>query len=309
MGKIVVEKKSYNCWGNCIRVTNGEIELYATVDFGPRIIKLGRVDGPNVFFEDTQKSFSTNDGELDFFGKGEKWYIYGGHRLWHSPESMPRSYLPENSPVEYELLENGVRLVPSAQEKLGTQNEIVVTMAEDGTVTLLHKVTNIGAWDIELAPWALTVMAHGGVEVVPMSDRDAGLLSNRNLILWPYTKINDHRVKWDDKYVMLSTDNNPELSNFKIGINNEDGFAMYFNNNDLFVKRFDYDEAEIYPDGGCNFETFTNDKFIECESIAPLCILEPGDTATHTEVWNYYIDVEKPANAEEAKKAVEKFIK
>lgn len=309
MGKIVVEKKVYGSWGNCIRLSNGEIELYATVDIGPRIIKLGRVDGPNMFFEDINREITSDDGELDFFAKGEKWYIYGGHRLWHSPEAMPRSYLPENGPVEYEILENGVRLVPAPQEKIGTQNEMVVTMAEDGTITVLHKVTNIGLWDVELAPWSLTVMAHGGVEVIPMSDKDAGLLSNRNLILWPYTRINDPRVAWDDKYVMLSTDSTPGKSAFKIGINNEDGFAMYFNNNDLFVKNFGYDENEIYPDGGCNFETYTNNKFIECESIAPLSILEPGDTATHTEVWNYFVDVQKPANADEAKKAVEKYIK
>ena len=25
---------------------------------------------------------------------GSEWHIYGGHRLWHAPEVMPRTYYP-----------------------------------------------------------------------------------------------------------------------------------------------------------------------------------------------------------------------
>ena len=42
----------------------------------------------------------------------------------------------------------------------------------------------------------------------------------------------------------------------------------------------DYEEAKVsYPDGGMNFETFTNDKFIECESLGKLEKLEYNQTA------------------------------
>ena len=41
---------SHSQWGRCVRLSNGTIELLATVDFGPRIIYFGAVGGVNEFF-------------------------------------------------------------------------------------------------------------------------------------------------------------------------------------------------------------------------------------------------------------------
>ena len=312
MGKITVEEKSYGTWGKCVRISNGTVELYATVEIGPRIIRFGTIGGPNIFFENTERDIGKFESGMDFFGKGEKWYIYGGHRLWHAPEAFPRTYLPDNYPVKYEFTENGVRLIPNALKQIGTQNEMEISMDEDGGVNVIHKVTNIGAWDIKLAPWAISVLAHGGVEVVPLSDRDTDLLSNRNLILWPYTKIDDERVRWHDRYVMLETSSKPGGADgknaFKFGTNNVDGYMMYFNNNNLFVKYFDYEDGAEYPDYGCNYETYTNTSFIECESLGKLQVLKPEETATHTERWKLFTDVAKPENTDDIENAVKKYI-
>ena len=62
----------------------------------------------------------------------------------------------------------------------------------------------------------------------------------------------------------------------------------------MFVKTFDFDENAEYPDGGMNFETFTNDKFIECESLGKLETLEYNDTATFTETWYMFKDIKTP---------------
>ena len=215
--------------------------------------------------------------------------------------------------MEFEIFENGVSLKPRPMTAVGTQNEMDISMKENGEVTIEHKVTNIGVWEKELAPWALSVIAHGGKAVIPLSTRDTGLLSNRNLILWPYTRINDERVCWHDRYVSITPSSKPipnvSSNAFKIGVNCEDGYMMYFVNNDMFVKYFNYDSEAVYPDNGCNCECFTNLEFIECESLGELEILMPGETATHTEKWNLIPDVKMPETAEEIDAVVEKHIK
>ena len=86
-----IETIPYAGWDNCYRLANGLVELVVTGEVGPRIIRFGFLDQENEF-----KEF---EGEVGLTG-GEAWRSYGGHRLWHAPEAMPRSYVPDNSPVE-----------------------------------------------------------------------------------------------------------------------------------------------------------------------------------------------------------------
>ncbi len=48
---VKVEKTQYQGWQNCYHISNGAVELIVTADVGPRIIRYGFVDGPNVFKE------------------------------------------------------------------------------------------------------------------------------------------------------------------------------------------------------------------------------------------------------------------
>ena len=86
-----MEKVSYRGWSNCHRLANDEVELIVTGDVGPRVIRFAPVGGDNLF-----KEFDDMMGRTD----DEEWLIYGGHRFWHAPEEKPRTYYPDNAPVE-----------------------------------------------------------------------------------------------------------------------------------------------------------------------------------------------------------------
>ena len=45
------EKVNYGGWPNCIRLTNGQVELIITTDVGPRVIRFGFAGGQNLFNE------------------------------------------------------------------------------------------------------------------------------------------------------------------------------------------------------------------------------------------------------------------
>lgn len=290
MGEIRINEIEYGNWGKCVHISNGIIELMATTEIGPRIIRYGFVNGENVFYEDKEGKEVSNK---------EEWHIYGGHRLWHSPEHKPRSYFPDNFEVKWEKTGNGIKLMPKDEDWVQVKKEIEVIINEtDSKVRVINRITNTGAWDIEFAPWALTVMARGGKEIVPQPQRDTGLLGNRVLALWPYAKMNDERVYWGDKYITLKQDPNKNTP-FKFGLSNEDGWAAYINKGYMFIKYYNHVENGRYPDFGVSYETYTNNMILEMESLGQLKAIAPGETAEHIEEWKLFEGVPMPSNNEE----------
>jgi hypothetical protein len=87
----------------------------------------------------------------------------------------------------------------------------------------------------------------------------------------------------------------------KIGLAHREKWIAYVLNDSLFIKTFDYTEGAIYPDGGCNFETFSNDEMLEIESLSPLVTLAPGESVSHTEHWYlFHLDTETQIDSEES---------
>jgi hypothetical protein len=283
--EVTMEKVPYGGWPNCVRLTNGTVELIATTDVGPRIIRFGFVGGQNMF-----KEFP------DMIGKtgGEEWRIYGGHRFWSAPEAQPRTYFPDNAPVKAEM--NGgadgasLTLTPPPETVNGLQKQMAIGMAPSGKVRVVHKMTNVGRWEIEVAPWALSVMANGGRAILPQEKfipHTEYLLPARPLVLWHYTQLADPRWIWGNKYIQLRQDPNATTPQ-KAGLLNKQGWAAYALDGDLFVKRYEFDEDGKYPDFGVNTECFTNADILEVETLGPLTKLAPDGAVEHEEIWSLH---------------------
>jgi hypothetical protein len=82
------------------------------------------------------------------------------------------------------------------------------------------------------------------------------------------------------------------LPPFKIGYFNSHGWLAYWIDGVLFRKTFDVLAGLPHPDNNCNAEMYCNNQFVELESLAPLKRLNPGDSATHTEVWDIFDGVD-----------------
>ncbi len=293
MGKVEVKAIQNETWGHCISLSNGIAEVLVTLDFGPRIIRFGMAGKENMLWEDRAGAVAL-ETETHRFDKGV-FRIGGGHRLWTSPEEMPRTYCPDNEKVAWEQIENGVSVWPAEEAWTQIQKEMDIRLEPDSAkLSIIHRVVNQNAWNVKFAPWALTCMAAGGREVIPQPAKETGLLGNRILALWPYARMTDSRVYWGDKYIVLDQDPGKQEA-FKLGINNEAGWAAYFNFNALFIKRYAPVENGTYPDFGVSYETYTNQHFLEMETLGELKELKPGEAAEHEEQWLLYDGVEKPA--------------
>ena len=306
MAKISTDTVTDPVFGKCTSLNNGLIELRVTTDFGPRIIHCAVKGMENMMFEDTAK---TPLGEkYECFD--DQHIIYGGHRLWISPEVVPRCYHPDNLPVTVTEIENGARFTAAVEKENMIQKSFSVTLDPDTPrVKVVHTIRNVGLWDIELAPWALTVLAPGGVEVMPMPDRATDLLPNRNFTFWDYSVLNDSRVYFGDKFLSLKQDAYKE-NPFKLGYNNENGWAAYFNRGQVFIKHFEPIQNGFYPDNGCCFETYTNNKMLEMETLGEIEALEPDDFVTLEEEWEIHAAEPPKDQRDEAvlKAAVSKWV-
>jgi hypothetical protein len=288
-GKITVEKVEYKGWKNNLRLSNGDVELIVTLDVGPRVISYRLANGTNVFKEYAEQMGKSGEDE---------WQIRGGHRLWVGPEDLTRTYAADNGPVAHqETSARGVRFIPAPEKEYGIQKEIELQLEPSGSrITVVHRIKNIGEKETKLAPWALSVMAAGGVEIIPLppkkphpgSPKNArspqDFAPNQFMALWPFFDFKDPRWNFGTRYITLRQD--AQRGPTKIGLAHRMGWVGYLNQGTLFVKRFGYEEGKTYPDHGCNFETFTNQDMCEIESLGPVTSLAAGNTAELTEHWN-----------------------
>ena len=274
---------------------NGFLRLEYLTDIGPRIARLflGGSD-LNLLAEVPDAGVDTPYGRFQFMG---------GHRFWHSPEAMPRTYIPDG-PVTTEILPNGIRLRGSTEPGSGIAKTIEIQLAPDraaGTIT--HEMRNDGLWAVELAPWGLTMFKMGGTVILPQTvgkPDPAGLLPDRLLALWPYTQVRDERLRLDDDFILLKA--TAALPPCKIGYFNPNGWAGYRLADTLFVKRYDFRNGEVFPDKGCNTEVYCNDQILELESLGPLTRLLPGESIVHQESWELYESLDQPFLPESLRK-------
>jgi hypothetical protein len=116
------------------------------------------------------------------------------------------------------------------------------------------------------------------------------LAATNPLVMWAYTDLSDKRWKFTKKYMMLRQDPNNANAQ-KLGLFNPNTWVAYALNGEAFVKQTQADPSKPYPDFGCAFETFTNNDFLEVETLSPLTKVPPGQTAEHVENWSLHRNV------------------
>jgi hypothetical protein len=281
----MVERFSYRGWNHTYKLSNGVVELIVLADVGPRIISYGFRNGENLLHEVAEDAGKTG---------GSAFRLYGGHRLWVSPE-VERTYYPDNVAVLVSQHGSATRFTAPAEElPPGTrlQKELEIELAETGPeVRITHRVTNHDVHSTTLAPWSPTMMRSGGRTILPLSPRIAMDQDHYSPIsvfgIWSFTDFMDSRWMLGTSYIQLKQQANPR-GRFKEqmgGIYNSEGWGAYFREGQLFVKRAAVIAGASYPDLGCNFEMFTNLDFIELETLGPLIELLPGEMVEHVERW------------------------
>lgn len=256
-----------------------DLVIGVPLDFGPRILYLAPRSRPELNLFGVVPDFGVDTGE-------GFWRIYGGHRLWVSPEAMPRSYSLDDRSISIKIEDNTISIAGNPEPQNSVQKNITIRPSTDGGVEVIHSITNIGRWPIEFSCWALSVMRRGGFAVLPIRPKPIdgrGLLPDRVISIWPYTKLTDKRLILSDNYIFIVQDPSIEKP-LKIGVRVNPPWIGYFVEGYAFIKIFKYEEAP-YPDFNVSAEVYTNNLFLELETVGPLRKVEPGSINTHKEIW------------------------
>jgi hypothetical protein len=292
----MLERFSYRGWNNSYKLSNGFVELIVTADVGPRILFYGFCNGENLLHEVEADAGKTG---------GSAFRLFGGHRLWVSPE-VERTYYPDNTPVAVSQY-GAATCFTAKREELppGTnlQKELEIELAATGSqVQIKQRIRNDDTRSTTLALWSPTMMRTGGRAILPLSPRIAmdkdHYLPVGVFGMWSFTDLADPRWVLGSSYIQLRHLANPQ-GRFKEqmgGIYNSAGWGAYFRQGYLFVKRAAVISGARYPDFGCNFEVFTNPEFLELETLGPLVELQPGEVVEHSEHWWLFADVPSGEN-------------
>jgi hypothetical protein len=289
---MAIDYLSFAGWKNNLRLANEHAELIITLDVGPRVISYRASDGENVF--------KTFDAQLGGTGEPE-WQSRGGHRFWLAPEDAVLSYIPDNDTVEHRVLSAyEAEFIHALGEQLPVSKTMRVALAADSAhVMVTHIVENIGAKPLSIATWGLSVMAPGGLEIIPLpplGEHPRDLLPNRPMVLWPFTDMTDPRWHWGRRFITLRQG---KAGPTKAGLAHKEHWIAYHQGSSLFIKTIEHRHGATYPDFGCNFETFTNEEMLEVEALGPLVELAPGKSTSHIEHWDLFEGVSPPPNDDE----------
>ncbi len=271
-------------------VDSGELRLIAPLDFGPRILFLGKPEGENLLHVAEEEEGAGPDGN---------YFFRGGHRLWHAPEDPVRTYQPDNDALEVEeISENAFVLRAPVEAKTGIRKEIEIRGCGNRTFRIGHRLRNEGLWPVRLAVWALTVFRPGGIAVAPFppkGEHPRDLLPSFSLVPWDYTDFS--LGGWNFRSRFVGLDSRRIDCPQKLGISaGYPGWLGYWREGTLFVKSAETFSDAAYPDRGCAAEFFSDGKMAELETLGPLVDLAPGGIASHVEEWTVFENVVEPAD-------------
>ncbi len=259
------------------RLENDHLILDYLLESGPRIVRLiPRVLGENLLAETPDYLLPSPHGPFR---------LWGGHRLWHAPETAARTYAPDDGDLW--VVARGDEVTLTRDEPItGVRKEVAAALYPgEPRIRLAHRLTNTGLWPVELAPWAITQLRPGGTAVLPTGGAgDAeGLLPDRLFALWPYSRWGDPRFRPGEEAIEI--DALPIAQPFKLGYMNRAGWMAYRYGNVTFIKRWTPRLEQPHVDFGCNAEVYAGERHIEMESLGPLTRLSPGETVEHVEEW------------------------
>ncbi len=264
-------------FGRSIFADNGVVQLVIPLEYGIRIAHFSFLGEENVFYEQPSdmKELSTEDG----------WRIRGGHRLWLAPENSD-TYCPDNAPISYEVQDEKIVLTQEIDAWLGVRKSMCISFGADASVSITHKIVNCNPHDITRSLWAISVMAPGGTEYIPLGERKSSASPFHHISWWYHTCLGDERADYEEERIVIR--HLPIDKRYKIGVDHPAEPIRYINKGVVFEKSYDFKKDAVYPDGNVSYETFFCRHMTEIESLSPLYTIAPTESAEHTETWKLY---------------------
>ena len=277
-----IKKINYAGWDDCVYLSNGVCETVVSTKVGPRILRYSLVGGPNLFYLDEYAAGMTEELNL--------WRMYGGHTFDFSIDGK-KILLPENAPVGVRLEASSMHFDPMPMGNTGISKQISIRMCRRGGLEVKEILINTSDAPITVVAEASTNVVPGGVAALPATSPDC--------IMTPPEEADLRRTRFGKELCLVSADN-VKGGEFALDFKADKRWCGYFNRGCLFIittpPEESYEGANIGVAGTPNRMTIT--------TYSNPVTLAPGESYTHTEVFNIFIENPIPATEEEALKGL-----
>jgi len=298
--QVKTELITYNGWTNSIQLTNKEIKLVVVPQIG-RIMHFSFLNEKNLLYENSQFHGQTYSVENPYKEDGKIAHAaFGGDRIWptiqdsfkvlNGSRGLSDPWI-DGSKWEYELVNNGVQITSRVSDFIGAKVTRTITLNPEGTtVNIQQKMEKVKRGKqkrlepIPLTIWNLSKITTPDFTLIPLRERSS--FENGIFIpTWPdninsawknYSRIGD--------VGMLIPD--PELFQ-KVGADSK-GWVAGVTGNIVFGEFFQFNEKEVYPDGGTSATIFTCSDFTELECLSPVKKLTPGKSIQFDIQWKLH---------------------
>jgi len=273
----MIKKVKYRDF-DAVKITNEKNdELLVLTEVGPRIISFKPEGKENFFYENIENL------NKDKIAK-DKWNIFGGTRLWTSPETE-LSYNPDNYPSDVEIEENSVKII-SPIDKTTKLRKIFEIEAKKHFFSIKYKIKNEGKHLFAAGLWALSCIkpSNNATIYLPWGEKtEWNIKDMKYWKSWLKVESNIQSKQWvpTNEFFKII----PSGETGKVGFTNHWGFLIFSSGNLSFIKRSKQIETASYPDGGCTVEIYTSKDFYELETLSPVFTMKPGVSYTHKEDW------------------------
>jgi hypothetical protein len=253
-----------------IEVELGPHRLGVASEFGPRLLSL-RTDG-------SPELLARLDSDHAIDSPRGKYRFHGGHRLWAAPEVPDVTYANDDHTCEVKV--DGDRIIViGPPDDAGLVKTIAITF-RDGALVVEHTIEGASAQPV--APWAITQFPLGGTAILPLAGGDTGPQPNRSLVLWPYTALNDHRIRFEESVVLVTAHDGSPL---KLGTGPDRQSLGYLRDGWLFIKAVESSASGRVPDLGAASQVYVGQGFCELETVGGLVDLNDRPASISERWW------------------------
>lgn len=270
--KYRVEK--YRHFGNCVYLSNGNIELIVTLDFGPRVISLKQFGYENVFYEQPKNA--------EYLCTEAGWRLYGGHRLWLAPESE-KTYYPDNGIVRFKLHEDGASFWAEHDQYWNVVKQTTLRFVDEHSLKVCHTIKNMSNQPLTTSLWAISAMAPESVVTIPLKGTLGGVAPNRFLSAWGSTSFSDERLSFCNDAAVIC--HKPSDTYFKMGFWCGDARICCESNGQIFCKTIETIQNAAYPDNHVNVEVFLCRHMMEFETLGSMVTIGRKCETNYEERW------------------------
>ena len=277
-----IKKINYAGWNDCVYLSNGVFEAVVSTQVGPRILRYSRVGGPNLFYLDEYAAGMTEELKV--------WRLYGGHTFDFYIDDK-KILQPENAPVNVRLEASSMIFDEVKVGDTGISKQVSIRMCRRGGLEIKETLKNISDTPITVTACATTNLTPGGVAALPVTSKDAVCTSPK--------QADFRRTTFGNELCLISQDRTKQ-EEFELDFVVNDRWCSYFNDGCVFI--ITTPPEENYQTKNVGFAATPVRAALSTYS-KPIT-LAPGESHTHTEVFNIFIETPMPETEDDAVKAL-----